>query len=62
MTTALEAYLTGIVVGGLSQFGLPDHMHVHAVTDDRGQINGVIELHTPKGEVRATIVVTEVKP
>lgn len=60
MTTALEAYVTGLVAGSLGQRDLlPGRLHVHAVTDDHGLVNGVLELHTPDGEVRATVVITE---
>jgi hypothetical protein len=59
MTTALEAYLTGIVMATMSQQPLPDRMHPHVVTSDRGEVNGIIELHSPQGDVRMRITITE---
>lgn len=58
--TPLEAYLTGLIQTSLSMsFALPDQMHLAPQVNNQGEITGEIEIHTPEGIVKASILVTE---
>lgn len=58
MTTALEAYLTGVVTMSLKDMK-PLTLVVVPVLDDQGQINGIVDLYNSNGDRKASITITE---
>jgi hypothetical protein len=59
VTTALEAYLTGVVTMSLKDMK-PLTLVVVPVLDDQGQVNGIVNLYDPDdGQRRASITITE---